>query len=190
MGFITVQCHVGAACRFKILRGLKKRFKCPTEAKTQLEVDWPQSSFKSVEVQTDLTFPPMQSDVSLRDKEVTCAQPESEPDWNKESIVEILQQFSLESLLEVMSTFFTDYIDKKLNITIPEDFLTLSAKAMAQLKHNERSNVLYNLAKGLGTPRLDGSDSRFPAKRMPMGLVEYATNFFVADKMQQVYTAI
>ena len=61
---------------------------------------------------------------------------------------------------------------------------------MAQLKHNERSNVLYNLAKGLGTPRLDGSDSRFPAKRMPMGLVEYATNFFVADKMQQVYTAI
>ena len=53
-----------------------------------------------------------------------------------------------------MSTFFTDYIDKKLNITIPEDFLTLSAKAMAQLKNNERSNVLYNLAKGLGTPRL------------------------------------
>ena len=51
-------------------------------------------------------------------------------------------------------------------------------------------NVLYNLAKGLGTPRLDGSDSRFPAKRMPMGLVEYATNFFVADKMQQVYTTI
>ena len=103
MGFITVQCHVGAACRFKILRGLKKRFKCPTEAKTQLEVDWPQSSFKSVEVQTDLTFPPMQS---VRDKEVTCAQPESEPDWKKESIVEILQQFSLESLLEVANVNF------------------------------------------------------------------------------------
>ena len=82
-------------------------------------------------------------------------QPESAPDWNKESIVEIRQQSSLESLLEVMS----DYIDRKLNITIPEDFLTLSAKVMAQLKHNERSNVLYNLAKGLGTPRLDGSDS-------------------------------
>ena len=67
----------------------------------------------------------MQSDVSLRDKEVTCTQPESEPDWNKEFIVEILQQFSLESLLEVMSMFFTDYIDKKLNITIPEDILSL-----------------------------------------------------------------
>ena len=24
LGFITVQCHLGAACRFKILRGLKK----------------------------------------------------------------------------------------------------------------------------------------------------------------------
>ena len=78
-----------------------------------------------------------------------------------------------------MSTFFTDYIDKKLNITIPEDFLTLSAKAMAQMKHKERCNVLYNLTKGLGTPKLDGNDSSFPAKRMQMGLVEYAMNFFV-----------
>ena len=61
---------------------------------------------------------------------------------------------------------------------------------MAQLKHNEQGNVLYNLAKGLGTPRFNGSDSRFPAKRMPMDLVEYAMNFFVADIMQQLYTAI
>ena len=44
--------------------------------------------------------------------------------------------------------------------------------AMANLRHNARSNVLYNLAKGMGTPRADGSDSRFPVKRMPMGLIE------------------
>jgi len=47
----------------------------------------------------------------------------------------------------------------------------------------KRSNVLYNLAKGVGTLRGDSSDSRFP---MPMGLVEYAANFFVSDNLQKV----
>ena len=34
--------------------------------------------------------------------------------------------------------------------------------------------------------REDESDSRFPIKRMPMGLVEYAADFFVADNLQSV----
>ncbi len=58
------------------------------------------------------------------------------------------------------------------SLTVPEDFLSLTAKAMAQLKRSERSNVLYNLAKGIGTPRDDGSDSRLPTRHMPMGLVD------------------
>ena len=47
-------------------------------------------------------------------------------------------------------------------------------------------NVLYNLAKGLGTQRADGSDSRFPTKCMPMGLIEYAAEFFANDNVRQV----
>ena len=35
-------------------------------------------------------------------------------------------------------------------------------------------NVLYNLAKGMGTLRDDKEDSRFPIKHMPISLVEYA----------------
>ncbi len=49
-----------------------------------------------------------------------------------------------------------------------------------------RSNVLYNLAKGVGTNRMDESESRFPVTWMPMGLVEYTTNFFVADDLNAV----
>ena len=69
---------------------------------------------------------------------------------------------------------------------MPDDFLVLTAKAMDYLKCNNRSNVLYKLAKGIGTMREDETDSRFPTKRMPMCLVEYAANFYAADNLQSV----
>ena len=34
--------------------------------------------------------------------------------------------------------------------------------------------------------RPDGTDSRFPVKRMPMGLLEHMVNFFNASSIQQV----
>ena len=46
--------------------------------------------------------------------------------------------------------------------------------------------MIYNLAKGLGMMRNDQSDSCFPAKRMPMGLIEYTCNFFVLETLEQV----
>ena len=57
---------------------------------------------------------------------------------------------------------------------------------MERLKLCSRSNVIYNLAKGLGMMRNDQSDSCFPAKRMPMGLIEYICNFFVSETLEQV----
>jgi len=42
---------------------------------------------------------------------------------------------------------------------------------------------MYNLTKGLGTQRADGSDSRFPTKCMPMGLIEYEAEFFANDNV-------
>ena len=57
---------------------------------------------------------------------------------------------------------------------------------MLQLANNGRTNVLYNLAKGIGTLRQDEEDTRFPVKRMPMGLVEYTAQFFASDNLQQV----
>ena len=44
-------------------------------------------------------------------------------------------------------------------------------------------NVLYNLAKGIGTMRPDQSDSSFSIKQMPLGLVEYIAHFFAAQTM-------
>ena len=58
---------------------------------------------------------------------------------------------------------------------------------MIHLKHCHRSNVIYLLAKALGTMRPDQSDSLLPAKRMPMGLIEYSAKFFTASSTRQVY---
>ena len=34
--------------------------------------------------------------------------------------------------------------------------------------------------------RKDESDSRFPTRKMPMGLAEYTADFFAADNLQSV----
>ena len=59
-------------------------------------------------------------------------------------------------------------------------------QAMLHLKQCDRSNILYSLAKGLGTLKPDGSDSKFPAKRMPAGLLKHMVNFFAADSLSLV----
>jgi len=40
---------------------------------------------------------------------------------------------------------------------------------------------VYGLAKAIETERAEKSDSRLPAKRMPMGLLELMVNFYNAD---------
>ena len=90
--------------------------------------------------------------------------------------------------MKLLSSLFAQACEKEYNITVPKDYLVLSAFAMMQLEKANRSNVLYNLALGLGTSREDNSDSRFPTQRMPMGLIEHTINFFVANNANQVDT--
>ena len=68
-------------------------------------------------------------------------------------------------------------------LSVPKDF---SIKAMKCLKESGRKNVIYSLAKSLATPRSDGSGSKFPTTRMPMGLLEYMVSFYQADNIQKV----
>ena len=58
-----------------------------------------------------------------------------------------------------------------------DDFLEMSASAMVKLKAGNRSNVVYNLAKGVGTNHSDESESRFPVARMSMGTCEVHHQF-------------
>jgi len=103
------------------------------------------------------------------------------------SLVEYaLNQLPTESQLSALSKLFSAYLRDQFSLTVPDDFLKNAASAMLRLSDGGRTNVLYNLAKGIGTMRPDQSDSRFPIKQMPLGLVEYAAHFFAADNLQQV----
>lgn len=80
--------------------------------------------------------------------------------------------------LEQVSVWLSSYCKRELEIDIPRDFLSVATSAMVRLSKCQRSNVVYNLAKGISTMRADNSDSCFPVLRMPMGLVEYLTSFY------------
>ena len=100
-------------------------------------------------------------------------------------LLDILNMVPTESRLPLLSEVFSVYLLTMFKLS---DFLHLAASAMLHLSNNRRTNVLYNLAKGMGTLRQDKEDSRFPIKRMPMGLVEYTVQFFAFDNLQQVRT--
>lgn len=86
-----------------------------------------------------------------------------------------------------MSQLFSTYLRKHTDVPkVPCDFLGLVVHGMKHLHIKGRSNVLYYLAKAIGTMRSDGSDSLLPATRMPMGLIEYSVKFYTASSIQQV----
>ena len=57
---------------------------------------------------------------------------------------------------------------------------------MIQLSEVGCTNILYNLAKGIGSMRPDIKVSNFPVMQIPMGLVEHIVYLFAADILQQV----
>ena len=123
-------------------------------------------------IPTDILLSPM--DFSL-----TCPTPYSVA----RACQEILQPLESRDQLTVLSMLLSTVAAEE---DVPSDFLHLAICAMKNLRSAGRSNSLYFLAEGLGTIRKDGSDSLFPAKRMPMELIEYAAKFFTSTSVQQV----
>ena len=78
-------------------------------------------------------------------------------------------------------------VARRHGLSVPDDFCECSLRAMTILKESGRSNVLYQLARALSTPRSDGKGSKFPTDRMPMGLLEYMTVFFNSELLPQVW---
>lgn len=149
---------IGNACRYKVVGYLKKQFQTPRDAEDAYSGE--QSADSNAEVEP----PTIDS---------------STTEYHFSQLSAIVQ-------LDLLSRLFSSYASRELKLSVPDDFVALAAKAMVQLKDNNHSNVLYNIAKVIGTIREDGSDSRFPIKRMPMGLVEYIASFFAADNLQSV----
>lgn len=69
---------------------------------------------------------------------------------------------------------------------VPDDFIKLCLRSMERLKQLGKHNIVYGLVHGLGVMREDGSDSRLPALRMPMGMLEYIISFYQAESINKV----
>jgi len=158
------------ACRFKVVGYLLKEYKTPKDAELHYFAEGiPQTTQTSTSTQRSCVSTNMQTD-----------------DIDAMFLLALFKKLPAGEQLQALSMMFIAYMSSSLCITVPEDFLIHTKNAMLQLRSSGRSNVLYNLAKGLGTMREDSSDSRFPTKCMPMGLVEYAASFFICDNLQRV----
>ena len=162
------------ACRHKVTGWLAKKFKTPKLS----EVHYNQCNSSSM---TDAAC----AGVNFKPTTTHDASTQTD-DVDKSVLAHLFKVLPINKQLEFLSTMFSEYMLVAFHVIVPEDFLGYTAKAMSQLRHSQRTNVMYNLAKGLGTQRADGSDSRFPTKCMPMGLIEYAVDFFANDNLQQV----
>ena len=88
--------------------------------------------------------------------------------------------------MRVISSLFQQFALMQYDVHIPADFLQLSLIAVKHLNQCGRSNVVYGVAKAIGTMQPDTSDSRLPARRMPMGLLEYMVNFYNSNTYVKV----
>ena len=80
--------------------------------------------------------------------------------------------------LQLLSNLFKEYCNSHRGVQFPADFLLLTLAAMEYLKKANRSNIVYQLSKAVGTQRPDESDTLLPCRRMPMGLIEHCVSFF------------
>ena len=164
--------YLGKSCRSKVTKDLNKLFGSP-EVAEQHYMARPASG-STPQTLTSTSIGP-----SLPEMDTALPQPSTTLEGIEYCRVGI-GGLSTDDKLGVLSALLTDVA------SFPPDYLFLAAKAADHLRESGRSNVIYSLAKALGTMRPDGSDSLLPAKTMPMGLIEYAANFFCATSVQKV----
>ena len=163
-----------SACRSVIHRRLRKQYKTPKDAER----------FYIGELQHDTTATecrdsPGQHNVTSQNNNSRSSHSTQSDVLKLPAFQYLFSQLQGGAQLQILSALFSAVIQQQLNISVPDDFIVLAAKAMERLQQSGRSNVLYKLAKGFGTMREDQSDSRFPTKKMPMGLVEYTADFLL-----------
>ena len=97
-----------------------------------------------------------------------------------DTLLSSFTRLSCEEQMSLLRQLFSYHCATAHDIDVPEDYLHLSVCAVKNFTAQGKSNVLYNLAKGFGMMRPDQSDTCFPMKRMPFGMVEYMANFYIS----------
>ena len=80
--------------------------------------------------------------------------------------------------MSVLCQLFSHHCATAHGVHVPEDYLRLSLCALKNFEAHGKLNIVYELAKGLGTMRPNQSDTCFPMTRMPFGMMDYMAAFF------------
>lgn len=172
---VTIYTYVAGACQLQVVSKYSKQFRTPKAAE-------------------QFFFGPKETlivdDSSVPEGVPKDTRPSGSSRWvGSASTIGDLKDAVLQlkgfKQLEVILDLFRSYALSQ-GVTVQRDFLKLFLDASLHLRKCNRTNVVYGMAKAVGTLRQNGNDSLLPAKRMLMGLVEHLVNFFTADNLSKV----
>ncbi len=170
---MTNRFATGASCRSRTTFTLARQFVSPLEAERYYTKGAQERGLIPQRVQFHSRDSSTQTDVDMS----TIV----------DQVVTLLGMMPEDEQLHAMNRVFQILAAQSCpTVVIPDDFVSLCLKAMERLKQVGRYNVVYGMVRGLGTMREDNSDSRLPALRMPMGLLEYTISFYSANTINQV----
>jgi len=134
--FSIIHFLTASACRTVTQRYLKKCWKTPKDA----EAFYLGGLSASVGTHTSQLH-------SLSDQPAAGTENCDNSSSAERNIYVLLNQFSRSDQLSILSKLFTKVILDYLKVSVPDDFLVFTAKAMDYLKCNDRRNVLYKWPK-------------------------------------------
>lgn len=173
------------ACRLRVVSKLPKIFPTPADAERHYyERGTIENEPHDVPMTADILSAQASTQTDFCVHDVGTQTEECEMDLYE--VVQKVSKLAPPAQEKLISQQFGMLASEFYGVHISQDFVELALRASQHLLKSGRSNVLYALAKALERMRIDGSDSRFPAKRMPMGLLEHMANFFNAESYSQV----
>ena len=183
LGYYHFACQ-GGGCRARVVMKLQRRFNSPQVAIGSFqEFDLVEGAMN---VPAGANYSPLtiESTVNVSALDVERCTPSSGGSIEiskSDPLFEHIASLSGEEQVDLISELLTLCASQQYGLSVPVDFIKLSLRGMQRLNDAGRFNVIYGLAKGLGTDRPDGSGPCFPTSRMPMGLLQYIVQFFITE---------
>ena len=163
--------YAGGSCRARIVVVLAKKFNSPKDALAPMRENVPTGGDNQRSPYSPIAVEHLRSTTRSFLSSIAIVQ--------EDSTMDTFHSLSSDDHLVVVSHMVSHIVSSKY---IPEDFIELALKSMHKLTSEGRSNVIYGLCKGFGKCRPGyPNECYFPTSRMPMGLLEYMVNFFIAE---------
>ena len=190
----------GTACRHQVSSVIKKEYKTLSEAEEDLGINYFEEGLPATPNSSSCTpstpVSSQQSKMSIPLSPVFSHSP-YQPSKNHTchgdvifSIMKLLSSMTNKLRTQLIQHLFLHFLSLQCHddykTFVPLDFLNLCCKSFNVLRENGKDNILYHLAKGLGTPREDGTGPRLPIHRMPFGLLNYNIRYFSSETVNKL----